>query len=118
VVPWLVLGAVPAGTDALRRRFPSGTAALVALSALLSLGKGTTVTLFTDSLQLPVLEYFIIAPVVIALEHVQTLDRGASAARPVSFAWIVALLVPMTIIVALGLFLCRGSPDDLLETAR
>ena len=104
----LWLGAVPAGTDALRRRFLGGAAALVALSALLSLGKGTGVARFTDSLQLLVLGYFIIAPAAIALEHVQTLDGRATAARPVSLAWIVALLVPITAIVAVGLLLCNG----------
>ncbi len=104
----LWLGAVPAGTDALRRRFLGGAAALVALSALLGLGKGTGVARFTDSLQLLVLGYFIIAPVAIALEHVQTLDGRATATRPVSLAWIVALLVPITAIVAVGLLLCNG----------
>src|SRR5271165_1424780 len=104
----LWLGAVPAGTDALRRRFLGGAAALVALSALLGLGKGTGVARFTDSLQLLVLGYFIIAPVAIALEHVQTLDGRATAAQPVSLAWIVALLVPITAIVAVGLSLCNG----------
>ena len=104
----LWLGAVPAGADALRRRFLGGAAALVALSALLGPRKGTGVARFTDSLQLLVLGYFIIAPVAIALEHVQTLDGRATAARPVSLAWIVALLVPITAIVAVGLLLCNG----------
>ena len=104
----LWLGAVPAGTDALRRRFLGGSAALVALSALLSLGKGTGVARFTDSLQLLVLGYFVIAPIAIALEHVQTLDGRATTARSVSLAWIVALLVPITAIVAVGLSLCNG----------
>ena len=104
----LWLGAVPAGTDALRRRFLGGAAALVALSALLSPGKGTGVARFTDSLQLLVLGYFIIAPIAIALEHVQTLDGRATTARTVSLAWIVALLVPITAIVAVGLLLCNG----------
>jgi hypothetical protein len=104
----LWLGAVPAGTDALRRRFLGGAAALVALSALLSPGKGTGVARFTDGLQLLVLGYFIIAPIAVALEHVQTLDGRATTARTVSLAWIMALLVPVTAIAAVGLLLCNG----------
>ena len=80
----LWLGAVPVGTDALRQRFLGGAAALVSLSALLGLGKGTGVARFADSLQLLVLGYFITSMVRLRVVVVLAGDCPILACQPVA----------------------------------
>jgi len=99
----LWLGTVPSSTETLARRFLGGAVALIGLSALLALAKGTGVERFTHTLESLMLSYFIVAPSTMALVHVQALHSQMAARQPLSLVWIAALIIPMTLVAAVGL---------------
>jgi len=99
------LGAVPATTEMLTRRFLVGSLALISLAILLALAKGTGVERYTHTLQLLVLGYFIVGPAVLALVHLQALHDRAATPQPASLRWVPALIVPMALVAGIGLWL-------------
>lgn len=104
----LWLGATPADSVALHRGFIGGVIAFLVLFIVLAFGKGTGVERFTATLRMLVLSYFVLAPSMLALVHLETLHSRTAVRQPVSFAWIVALVAPTTLIVATGLALSFG----------
>jgi hypothetical protein len=99
------IGIRPPSTELLGKWLMGGTAAFVALFALLAATNDPDLAKLSATLEVLVLDYFIVALSPISLIHTQTLNRRAATRQPMSASWLIALSVPMAGIVGLGILI-------------
>jgi hypothetical protein len=108
------IGVRPPSTAALGGWLVGGTAAYLALFSLVAADPDIGVAAIAGRLELLVLGYFVLGLSVLAIVHAKTLHGRVPAGQPTSLARSLALVIPMTAIVVLGLWL--GS--DLIPLMR